>query len=319
MNSNAKTLSIVIPCHNEEELIENTYKTLQKLIDGWLNDALISDYEIVMVNNGSTDNTIKKMEELFSRDNKIVIIDLRKNFGYQGSITAGLFNASNDMIVSIDADLQDEPEKIEDMIKEYYKGFELVLGIRSDRSADGFLKRATAQTFYKLIESFGVKSVYNHGDFRLMSKELVNELKKMPERNRYLRSMIFEIESKYSCVYYKRREREKGETKFRPANLIALAVDAITSFSSFPIRLVFFIGLFLFGISILGMIFVAYMKFIVGVPVSGWASMSVFILFFSGLQNLSIGLIGEYISKIYIETKERPIFSIRKIIEREKN
>ncbi len=307
-----ESLSIVIPCHNEETVLNHTYQTLKRLISSYIKKGIISDYEIVMVNNGSTDRTLDVMLNLQKADRNITILDLRRNYGYQGSITAGLFHASKNMIVSIDADLQDDPEKIEEMIEKYYEGYEMVLGVRKKRDTDSFLKRISAQFYYHLIGMVGIKSVFNHGDFRLLSYSLVQVLKRMKERNRYLRGMIFEIESKYACVYYDRRERKSGMTKFSPSHLISLGLDGITSFSNAPIRFVFFIGMLLFLISMIGILFVLYRKLITGVDVPGWAFLSVAIIFFGGIQNLSIGIIGEYIAKTYLETKQRPLFLIRK-------
>ena len=306
------SLSIVIPCHNEEEVLHDTYQRLYSLIQEWLKDT-ISDYEIVMVNNGSTDNSIVKMQELYETETNIKIVDLRKNHGFQGSITAGLYHAEMDMIVSIDADLQDDPTKIKEMIQKYYEGYELVLGVRDNRKSDAFIKRVTAQMFYRFLNSIGIKSVYNHADYRLISRNLLEDFKKFNERNRYIRGMIFELESRYACVYYQRTKRAKGRSKFNLFSLFSLALDGITSFSNWPIRLVFFIGLMMFFLSFLGIVYALLSKFVFGLKVAGWASTFIIILFFSGIQNLLLGLVGEYISKIYTEVKERPLFLVRKL------
>ncbi len=312
------SLSIVIPCHNEEEVIQDTYYALHSLVQDWLKDT-ISEYEIVMVNNGSTDNTIEKMKELYETEQNIKIVDLRKNHGFQGSITAGLYHAEMDMIVSIDADLQDDPTKIKEMVQKYYDGYELVLGIRENRKSDTFLKRFTAQLFYKFLNSIGIKSVYNHADYRLISRELLEDFKKFNERNRYIRGMIFELESRYACVYYERTKRKKGRSKFNLFSLTSLALDGITSFSNWPIRLVFFIGLAMFIISLFGIAYALLSKFVFGQKVAGWASTFIIIVFFSGIQNLLLGLVGEYISKIYTEVKERPLFLVRKLYPPKRN
>lgn len=312
------TISVVLPCHNEEDVIVGSYNTLTKLLSGWMG-TIVADYEIVMVNNGSTDKTIYRMFDLAKTDHRVVVVDLRKNYGYQGSITAGLYHAANDVVVSIDADLQDDPNKISEMMEKYYEGYELVLGIRSSRRTDSFFKRNTSQFFYRLSEKMGVKSVYNHGDFRLMSRRLIENFKKMGERNRYIRGMILELESRYACVYYERSARTAGSTKFNLYNLVTLALDAITSFSSAPIRLVFFVGVFMFAVSMLGLFYVLYVKFFTHVDVPGWAFTALIILFFGGVQNLSLGIIGEYISKIYTEVKQRPLFSVRNVIKNGKS
>lgn len=310
-----ESLSVVIPCHNEEEVIQDSYKRLSQLLQEW-HGRIISDYEIVMVNNGSTDQTLQKMLAIQERGENVVIVDLRKNFGYQGSITSGLFHASKNMIVSIDADLQDDPSKISDMVLKYYEGYEMVLGVRINRESDSVLKKSSAQLYYRFLNALGIKSEYNHGDFRLLSRSLVDELKTMGERNRYLRGMIFELESRYACVYYQRAMRPAGRTKFNFSNLFALAVDGITSFSNVPLRLIPLMGIFMFAVSLIGFLFVVYMKYISGVDVPGWASIVVAVLFFGGIQNLSVGILGEYVAKIYVETKQRPLFLVRRVYKK---
>ena len=218
------SLSIVIPCHNESEVIQDTWARLKELAESW-EGRIIAGHELVMVNNGSTDDTLEKMIGISRQDPHAVIVDLRRNYGYQGSITAGLFTASKDMIVSVDADLQDPPEKIEDMVRKFGEGYEMVLGVREDRKRDFFLKRWTAALYYRFLNSIGVESVQHHGDFRLLSRALVEELKKFPERNRYLRGMVLHLESKYAVVAYARRERKAGKTKFDIRNLFEFAVD----------------------------------------------------------------------------------------------
>jgi len=305
-----KNLSIVIPCFNEEETIMDTYKVLRKLINNW--DNLIEDYQIVIVNNGSTDHTLQQALSLRKNDKKIKIIDLRNNYGYQSSITAGLLNADYDMIVSIDADLQDDPSKIEEMINLHYEGYDMILGVRSNRKSDNFLKRISANIFYKLMRFLGTDIISNHGDFRLLSKDLVKELSKYGETNRFLRAMIMKLDNKYKTVTYERTKREKGVSKFGLSNLLSLSFDAVTSFSARPIRLIFLIGLLISTFSFISILIVIILYFFVDY-VDGWASIAVLVLFFSGIQLISIGIIGEYISKTYLESKSRPLYHIRKI------
>jgi len=308
-----KTLSIVLPCYNEELVIENTYRILKNLVDKWIKTRLIYDYELVMVNDGSTDLTIDKMLLLKSVDSKITIVDFRANFGFQSCISAGLFNASGDMIVSIDADLQDDPEKIEEMIQKHYLGFDMVLGVRSNRDSDSFFKRKTAELFYKIMNLLGTKTVYNHADFRLLSKELVDELKKFNEANRFLRALIFKVENKYDVVYYKRTERLAGNSKFNLSAMISLAINGITSFSVTPIRLIFGFGFITFVVSILFLIYLLVLKYLLNETVQGWTSIMFLIILFGSFQSIMIGVVGEYISKTYIESKNRPLYLIRKI------
>jgi glycosyltransferase involved in cell wall biosynthesis len=248
-----------------------------------------------------------------------VIVDLRSNFGYQGSITAGLHHASNDMIVTIDADLQDDPNKIEEMVEKHYEGFDLVLGVRENRESDSFFKRNSAEAFYKLMGFLGVNSVRNHGDFRLMSKGLLNDFKQHHERNRYIRGMILSLESKYAIVKYPRSAREAGETKFNFKRLIGLALDGITSFSIAPIRMIVFLGLIMFGLSLIGISYILYQKFFAGIAVEGWAFVALSVSLFGGLNSLFIGIIGEYVGKSYIESKQRPNFTVREFYTKKAN
>jgi len=314
MPNKLKTLSIVLPCHNEQEVISTSWEELNGILVPLLNNT-ISDYELIMVNNGSTDNTLDAMLKLQKLDPKIKIIDLRNNFGYQGSITAGLSHASNDMIITIDADLQDDPSKIEEMIERYHDGYDLVLGVRKDRKTDSFFKRLTANAFYSISNLLGLKTVPHHGEFRLMSKELLEDFKKYEEKNRYIRGLILSLESKYATVEYSRRERQAGETKFKPLRLIELALEGITSFSTAPIRLITITGFVLFTLSLFSMLFILYQKFFGNVEVEGWAFLALAISLFGGLNSLFIGIIGEYLGKNYMESKNRPMFIVRKIYD----
>lgn len=310
-------LSIVLPCYNEQETAGPTYQRLKELSDSWLSHDLISDYELIFVNDGSADDTLKILLGLQEQDKRVVIIDLRHNVGFQGAISAGLFSAIGEMIVSIDADLQDDPTKIEEMVNKYYEGYEMVLGVRENRDTDSFSKRLFAQGYYKILKLVGVKSVYNHADFRLLSRALVEELKRFPERVRYLRSLIFELESKYVCVYYRRTSRQYGQTKFSFGKSLAFAIDGLTSFTSRPIKLLSFLGMIMFALSILMALVVILAKYVINAGIPGWASLAIIILFFGGIQNLSLGIVGEYIAKIYIETKQRPIYIVRKEYRRD--
>lgn len=306
------SLSVVIPCFNEEEVLPVSMQELIPLLQSWQGN-IISSYQIVFANNGSTDNTLEVMLSLKKKYEGVKIVDLRNNFGYQSSISAGLFHADNDLIISIDSDLQDDPAKMKEMIEMHYKGYDMVLGIRDSRKTDRFFKRIFSEGFYKLMQTFGANSVYNHGDFRLLTKQLVNALKKYPEKNRYLRGLVLSIENKYAKVYYDRTKRSHGETKFKPFQLISLALDGITSFTIKPIRLIFLLGLSMFLVALGLIAYVLYLSIVEGVPIQGWASTLIIILFFGGVQNIALGIIGEYIAKTYTETKQRPLYIVRKI------
>ena len=250
-----KTLSIILPCHNEQLVISKSHKRLIKILTPLIGN-LISDYELIMVNNGSTDKTLKVMLNLQKNNKKIKIIDLRNNFGYQGSISAGLHYAVKDMVVTIDADLQDDPNKIKDMIKKHYDGFELVLGVRKNRAKDSVFKRMFANFFYSLSNILGIKTIPHHGDFRLMSKDLVKDLKKYQEKNIYFRGLVLMLESKYALVHYDRQKRQAGETKFKLLKLVEFAFNGITFFSIIPLKLITLFGSVLFIFSLLIILFV---------------------------------------------------------------
>ena len=311
MINQLETISIVLPCHNEQEVIFNSWSELSVILKSIV-DVTISDYELIMVNNGSTDETLKIMLEIQKKDSKVKVVDLRNNFGYQGSITAGLSYASNDMIVTIDADLQDDPLKIKEMIQKYYDGFELVLGVRSSRKTDSYLKRNTANIYYRLSKLLGIKTIPHHGDFRLMSRKLLIDFNRYKESNRYIRGLILTLENKYALVEYIRRKRLAGSTKFRPIKMLELALDGITSFSTAPIKLITLLGFFMFLLSLASILFISYQKFFSGTEVPGWTFIALTVSLFGGLNSLFIGIIGEYIGKSYVEVKNRPVFITRK-------
>lgn len=313
-NNNIPSLSIVIPCHNEEEVIKSSYDTLLGIIKK-IDSNKISSYQFVLVNNASTDKTLIEMKKIFEKDTNVKILDIRVNLGYQSSITSGLFNADGDIVISIDADLQDDPNKIIDMIEYYHQGYEMVLGVRKNRDSDSFFKKHFANIFYNIINFLGAKTIKNHADFRLLSKQLINDLKQYPETNRYLRGLVLKLESKFKIVEYDRLERKLGESKFNLKDLISLAFDGITSFSVRPMKLILWLGILMCSFSILISIFIITLYYMEGYEIKGWASTIIIFLFFGGVQNISIGVIGEYISRVYLETKRRPLYSIRKIYE----
>ncbi|GAB4485716.1 MAG: glycosyltransferase family 2 protein [Thermodesulfovibrionales bacterium] len=304
-------LSLVIPCHNEEEVLHATHRRLTAVMAGLREKSLISDYELLFVDNGSTDRTLEVMHELFSSDVHVRLIVLRKNFLFQGSLSAGLFHARGDAVVTIDADLQDPPEKIEEMARFYQDGYDLVLGIRDDRRADSFLKRFFSETYYRIMKAMGVTIVFNHGDFRLMSSTLLSAFNRLPERNRFIRALILQLESKYATVSYPRAPRTAGRSKFGVRSLLSLSLDSIVSFTYVPLRLASLAG-FISSFIAVGMTFwVLYSKFISGLIVPGWASILLPVLGIGGLQLFALGIIGEYIGRLYIEVKQRPLFLVR--------
>ena len=308
---NINLLSVVVPCHNEQEVLGTTHKRLTAVLEGLRQEKLCEEYECVYVDNGSTDSTLKVLQEIFERDSHVRVISLRRNFGYQGSISAGIFYAEGDAVVTIDADLQDPPEKIGEMIRSFQEGYDLVLGVRKDRSSDSFLKRFFSESYYKFLKMLGVEVVYNHGDFRLMARALVNEFNNLPERDRFIRAMILKLDSHYAVVEYERAAREKGKSKFTPCALLSLSLDGIISFSYAPLRLASLMGIVMCLGSFAMIVWVISIKLFSQLAVPGWASTVLPLLLIGGFQLLFLGLIGEYIGRLYLEVKQRPIFSVR--------
>lgn len=304
-------ISVVVPCHNEQEVLPSTHERLNKILSSLQLSGRISDYELVYVDNGSSDNTLSVLKLIFKSSPHARIICLRKNFGFQGSISAGLFHAHGDAIVTIDADLQDPPEKIAEMIDYFGKGYDLVLGVRKDRTADSFFKRFFSESYYKIMKRMGVNIVYNHGDFRLMSASLLREFNALPERNRLIRAMILQLESRYAVVYYKREPRHAGKTKFTVRSLFSLSLDGIVSFTYLPLRFASIAGISSSFFSVIMSLWVLYTKYFSDKNVPGWASILLPVLAIGGLQLFALGIIGEYIGRLYIEVKQRPLFLVR--------
>lgn len=311
MKRKVDLLSIVVPCHNEQEVLPSTHKRLSGILAGLVASGKIKHYEVVYVDNGSVDRTLRVLKDIFKADKQVRIVSLRRNFGYQGSISAGLFHAEGDAVITIDADLQDPPEKIPEMIDHYEDDYDLVLGIREDRSSDTFMKKLSAGLYYRLLKRLGVEIVHNHGDFRLMDRSLVRGFNALPERNRFIRAMILQMESRYATVSYKRDKRSAGESKFNLRALFSLAFDGITSYTYFPLRLTSIVGVVIFLVTCVSSGWVVYMKFFTDKVIPGWASTVLPVLALGGIQLFFLGLIGEYVGKLYIEVKQRPLFLVR--------
>lgn len=308
----AEIMYLVIPCYNEEEMLPITAKALIEKMDALKDSGKISPKSKVMfVDDGSKDRTWEIIEKLHDMSELFTGIKLSRNRGHQNALLAGLMTAKNyaDIIVSMDADLQDDINAIDGFLEKRAEGCEIVYGVRSSRATDTAFKRTTAQAYYKVLEKMGVEITYNHADYRLMSKRAVEALATFKEVNLFLRGMVPMLGFKSDIVTYERNERVAGESKYPLKKMLALAIEGITSTSVKPIRFITFTGVMIFFVSILMLAYFLITK-AVGKTVRGWASVIVSVWAIGGLQMLSIGVIGEYIGKIYLETKERPKFII---------
>ncbi len=309
-------LYIVVPCYNEEEVIRETTKRLtEKLCDLINNNIILNTSKIMYVDDGSKDNTYSIIKELNQENQYVSGVKLAHNRGHQNALVAGLETAKNyaDIIISMDCDLQDDINAIDEMIKKYKSGCDIVYGVRNSRKKDTAFKRNTAQAFYKLINFMGAEVVYNHADYRLMSKRAVEGLCEYKEVNLFLRGIVPMIGYKTDIVYYERGERFAGESKYPLKKMINFAFDGITSLSIKPIRLILLLGTIIFAVSIIMLIYFLAIYFM-GKTVQGWTSIAISVWAIGGLQLLAIGVIGEYLGKIYLETKKRPRYIIEEIL-----
>lgn len=311
------TLAIVSPCYNEEEVLPETSSRLMTLFNQLKEEDLIDNNSyVLLVDDGSSDTTWSFIESLVNKEHSIFRgLKLSRNFGHQYALLAGLHQANDTtVVVSIDADLQDDLNAIKAMLLEYRKGSEIVYGVRDDRGSDTFFKRNTALMFYKLLSIMGVESVYNHADFRLMSQRSLEAMKAFGERNIFLRGMIPMIGFTSTSVFYKRDKRFAGSSKYNFKKMLSFAWRGISSLSIKPLRFVTFCGFVVFGISILMAIYALYSYLFLSTTL-GWTSIVLPMYFLGGIQLLCIGLIGEYIANIYKEIKQRPLYIIDKFIK----
>ena len=312
MNENKPKLCIVIPCYNEEEVLPITAPMFLDKINELIGLGLISEEsKILFVNDGSKDKTWEIIEKLSNTDDKFIGISQSRNRGHQAAVLAGLMEAKDefDITISIDCDGQDDINAMNEMVTKYLEGYEVVYGVRSKRDTDTFFKRFTAESFYKLLKWMGAEVVFNHADYRLISSKVLNEFAKYKEVNVFLRGLIPLVGFKSTTVEYKREERIAGESHYPLKKMLGLAFDGITSLSVKPIRMITSVGMI---ISILSLIIIcwAIITHLFGNSIAGWASIIAMISFFGGLQMICIGIIGEYIGKIYLETKARPRYII---------
>lgn len=307
-------LAIVVPCYNEEAVLRITASELSAILNRMIDERLIdSDSYVLMVNDGSKDGTWQVIEELH-RSNPALYkgIDLAHNRGHQNALLAGLMEVINhcDAAISIDADLQDDPLAMIDMVKRWHEGAEIVYGVRSSRETDTWFKRNTAHAFYSFQRSMGVDTVYDHADYRLMSQRALILLSEYREVNLFLRGIVPQIGLTTAIVEYKRGVRAAGESKYPLSKMLSFSIDGITSFSARPMRLIFVTGFTLLLITILVAVYV-FVAYLSGRTIAGWASLMLSVWFLGSLILMGIGIVGEYIGKIFLEVKARPRYAIR--------
>lgn len=308
-------LAIVIPCYNEEEVLSETVKRLREIFKDLMSRGEISnDSFIYFVDDGSKDKTWELIEKYSSEFEIIKGLKLARNFGHQNALLAGLMQIKDkiDCSISMDSDLQDDINAIYKFLERYKEGYEVIYGVREDRSNDTKFKRVSAEAFYKLQNFMGVESVFNHADYRLLSKNALNALSNFREVNLFLRGIVPLLGFKSISIYYTRAERFAGESKYPLKKMLSFALNGITSFSTLPLRFITTLGFIIFLFSFLMSLWVLAEKFIFGNAVTGWTSTVLPIYFLGGIQIMSIGLIGEYVGKIYKEVKARPRFIIEK-------
>lgn len=305
-------LYIVVPCYNEEEVLEETTKRLKIKLEDLINQKLISkDSKVMYIDDGSKDNTWNIIKSISEKDKLFTGIKLSRNKGHQNALVAGLLNAKKyaDVVISMDADLQDDINAIDEMLEKYNNGAHIVYGVRSSRKKDTFFKKFTAESFYKFMKIMGVDIVFNHADYRLTSKRVLDEFENYREINLFLRGIFPLIGFKSDVVYYERNERFAGSSKYPLKKMLNFAWDGITSFSVKPLRIICSLGFIILFISIFIMIYSLVRK-INGNTVDGWAFITISVWFIGGLQMISIGIIGEYIGKLYNESKNRPRYIV---------
>ena len=311
-------LYVVVPCYNEEEVLEETNKRLTEKLDQLIKQDMISNKSrILYVNDGSKDKTWEIIEKLNHKGKYACGLKLSRNRGHQNALLAGLMTAKEyaDIIISMDADLQDDINAMDEMILKYHDGCELVYGVRSARKKDTFFKKFTAEGFYKIMKFMGVDIVFNHADYRLTSKRVLNELSNYKEVNLFLRGIFPLIGFQSDIVYYERAERFAGESKYPLKKMLSFAWEGITSFTVKPLKMIMTTGLIIALFSFLFLIWVV-IGYFSGNSVSGWTTIIVLLCLFSGIQIFCIGIIGEYLGKVYIESKERPRFCIEKELKK---
>lgn len=304
MRKKRGTISVIIPVFNEEDNVVNIYKEVKDQLKN-------HRYEFIFVNDGSADNTQKAIEKISSRDKNVKLINLSKNFGHQIAITCGLDYTIGDATIIMDADMQDPPSLIPKMIAHWEQGYDVVYGIRSSRDSDSLIKKSSAVIFYKILATFsGTQIPANVGDFRLISKSVVATLRQTREYQRFLRGIISWVGFRQIGIEYKRPKRYAGQSKYSSVKMVKLGLDAILSFSFFPLRIASLLGLVTTFVAVIFIFYALYVQSI-GHTVRGWSSTIVLMLFLGSIQLIAIGIIGEYLGRIYEEVKKRPLYIIK--------
>lgn len=310
------TLYIVVPCYNEEEVLPETARRLGDKLKVLMTAGKISPRSrILFVNDGSKDGTWQEISRLHGENHLFCGVDLSRNRGHQNALLAGLMSAREkaDMVVSMDADLQDDIDAVDAMVDKYLDGVDIVYGVRSSRKKDTFFKRTTAEAFYRLMNFFGAETVFNHADYRLMSRRTLDGLAQFKEVNLFLRGIVPMIGYRTDVVEYQRGERFAGESKYPLGKMLSFAMEGITSLSTKPIRCITFLGFFIFLVAA-AMLIYSVVRWATGATILGWASVMCSVWAIGGLILLSLGIIGEYVGKLYLESKGRPRFIIREIL-----
>lgn len=316
-----KKLAIVVPCYNEEEVFEDTKKELTKVLISLIEKNKISSNSFLLfVDDGSKDKTWNLIEEAHKTSKNIYGLKLVSNRGHQNALFAGLMFAKDnaDVSISIDADLQDDTKVIEEMVDKYNEGFDIVYGVRNDRTTDTFFKRTTANLFYKLMKALGSKAIENSADFRLLSKRVLEELSLYEEYHLFLRGLVPSLGYKQTCVYYKRSPRLKGESKYPFKKMLSFAFDGVTSFSDVPLNIILYLGFFSIIVSFISIIY-SLIRHIQGNTIVGWTSLFISLWFIGGLILISLGVVGKYVGKTFIESKKRPRYYIETILSYNKS
>ncbi len=312
-------LYFVIPCYNEEQVLPETAKRLKDKVRALIQKGKIDEgSRILFVNDGSADRTWEIIRALHEQDPLYSGINLSRNRGHQNALLAGLMTAKDyaDMVISMDADLQDDIDAVDEMIEKYLQGIDIVYGVRSSRAKDTFFKKATAEGFYKIMNTMGANTVFNHADYRLMSRRSLEGLSEFQEVNLFLRGIVPMIGFSWDVVYYERGERFAGESKYPLKKMLSFAIEGITSLSTKPIRMITGLGFFIFLVSI-GMLIYSLVRHFTGATIVGWTTLMVSVWAIGGLILLSLGVVGEYIGKIYLETKARPRYLIEEFLNKE--